>query len=173
VLASGERGQVAVLLLGGLVAVALGGLVLGTLTRGLGALDGAQRAADLGALGAARAMRESYARLFEPPVIAGRTNPRHLDKDAYLALGRRAGARVATLNGAPSAQVTFPDGDTFAPVRVRVAVERRWRIAGRALRLRAAAEAQLAPPAGTGFAAFASGGGYDGPLAYRQGKPTR
>ena len=35
------------------------------------------------------------------------------------------------------------------------------------------AEAELAPPNGFGPAAFGSGGGYDGPLAYRQGKPMR
>jgi Transglycosylase SLT domain/D-alanyl-D-alanine carboxypeptidase len=170
---TGERGQVAVLLLGGLVAVALGGLVLGALARGLGARDAAQRAADLGALAAARAMRDSYARLFESPRIGGRANPRHLEKDAYLALGRSTGVRVAALNGEPRAQVTFPDGGTIAPVRVRVAVERRLELAGRRLHLHADAEAQLAPPAGSGPAGFASGGGYDGPLAYRQGKPMR
>jgi soluble lytic murein transglycosylase-like protein len=41
------------------------------------------------------------------------------------------------------------------------------------VRLAAFAEAQLAPPAGFGPAAFGAGGGYDGPLAYRQGKPMR
>jgi len=39
--------------------------------------------------------------------------------------------------------------------------------------MHAEAEAELAPPAGLGPAAFASGGGYDGPLAHRQGKPMR
>jgi hypothetical protein len=38
--------------------------------------------------------------------------------------------------------------------------------------IRAVAEAELAPP-GDGLAAFGSGGGYSGPLAYRQGKPMR
>ena len=39
--------------------------------------------------------------------------------------------------------------------------------------MHASAEAELAPPAGAGQPAFATGGGYDGPLAYRQGKPMR
>ena len=169
----GERGQIAILLVGGLLAVAVGGLVLGAFARGLGTRDAAQRAADLAALGGARAMRESYARLFEPAVIAGRRNPRHLDKDAYLALGRAAAVRVAAANDAPGAAVTFPDADTIAPVRVRVGVTRRVALGGATVRMRAQAEAELAPPGGAGPAAFASGGGYDGPLAHRQGVPMR
>jgi hypothetical protein len=168
-----ESGQIAILLVGGLVAVALGGLILGAFARGLGARDAAQRAADLAALGGARAMRESYERLFEPPAIDGRANPRHLEKDAYLALGRSAAERVAAANGTPGARVRFPDGATLAPVRIRVAVERRVEIGGRGVAMRALAEAELAPPPGVGPAAFASGGGYDGPLEYRQGKPMR
>ncbi len=168
-----ESGQVAVLLVGGLIAVAVGGLVLGALARGIGTRDAAQRAADLAALGGARAMRESYARLFEPPAIGGRANPRHLEKDAYLELGRAAAARVAAANGAPGAAIGFPDAGTLAPVRVRVAVERRVEIGGKGISMRADAEAELAPPAGAGPAAFATGGGYDGPLAHRQGKPMR
>jgi hypothetical protein len=168
-----ESGQIAVLLVGGLIAVAIGGLVLGALARGLGTRDAAQRAADLAALGGARAMRESYARLFEPPIINGRPNRRHLEKDGYLALGRAAAVRVAAANGAPGAAVTFPDESTLAPVRVRVAVERRLEVGGERVRMRAQAEAELAPPAGVGPAAFGSGGGYDGPLAHRQRKPMR
>ena len=168
-----ERGQIAVLLVGGLLAVAVGALVLGAVARGVGTRDAAQRAADLAALSGARAMRESYARLFEPPVIGGRVNPRHLEKDAYLALGRAAAVRVAAANGAPGAIVGFPDAGTIAPVRVRVSVVRRLEIGGRSVGMRARAEAELAPPAGAGPARFASGGGYDGPLAYRQGEPMR
>jgi hypothetical protein len=171
--ASDARGQVAVLLVAGLLAVGLGALVLGAVAHGLGTRDAAQRAADLAALAGARAMHASYDRLFEPARLRGRPNPRHLAKDAYVSLGRGAAIRVAAANGAPGATVSFPDGATFAPVRVRVAVERRLAIAGRVVRMRADAEAELAPPAGTGPAAFGSGGGYDGPLAYRQGKPMR
>ena len=169
----GQRGQVAVLLVGGLFAVVVGALVLGGVARGLGTRDAAQRAADLAALGGARAMHDAYARLFEPALIEGRPNPRHLEKDDYLALGRATAVRVAAANGAAGAAVTFPDAATLAPVRVAVAVERRLELAGEGVRMRARAEAELAPPAGAGPAAFGSGGGYDGPLAYRQGKPMR
>ena len=167
------RGQVAVLLVGGLLAVGVGALVLGAFARGLGVRDAAQRSADLAALGGARAMHDTYERLFEPARIDGRANPRHLEKAAYLELGRAAASRVARANGAPGAAVTFPDADTLAPVRVRVAVERRVTIAGNGIRMRADAEAELAPPAGAAPGAFASGGGYDGPLAHRQGVPMR
>jgi Transglycosylase SLT domain/D-alanyl-D-alanine carboxypeptidase len=168
-----ERGQIAVLLIAGLLAVAVGGLVLGAFARGLGTRDAAQRAADLAALGGARAMHESYARLFEPPVLGGRANRLQLEKDEYLARGRAAAVRVAAANGAPGAAVTFPDADTIAPVRVRVRVSRRLELGGKGVPMRASAEAELAPPAGVGPAAFGSGGGYDGPLAHRQGKPMR
>ena len=166
-------GQVTVLLVGGLVAVAVGALVLGAVARGLGLRDGAQRAADLAALAGARAMHDTYDRLFEPPVIDGRGNPRHLAKSAYLALGREAATRTAAANGARGAAVSFPDGDTIGPVRIRVAVERRIEFGGRGVTTGTSAEAELAPPAGTGLPMHASGGGYDGPLAYRQGKPMR
>jgi hypothetical protein len=169
----GERGQVAILLLGGLLAVALGGIVLGAFARGLDTRDEAQRAADLAALAGARAMHDSYARLFEPARLAGAPNPRHLEKAAYLELGRAAARRAAAANGARGAAVSFPDGATLAPVRVAVAVARRYTIAGRTLRMSARAEAELAPPTGAAPAAFGAGGGYDGPLAYRQGKPMR
>ena len=161
------------LLVGGLLAVAAGTLVLGAVASGLGVRDRAQRAADLAALGGARAMHDAYERLFEPALAGGRPNPRHLAKDDYLALGRDAAARVAAANGAPGASVSFPDGATMAPVRIRVAVEREIEFAGHPIRARAGAEAELAPPTGAPPAAFASGGGYDGPLAHRQGKPMR
>ncbi|HET9010775.1 MAG TPA: transglycosylase SLT domain-containing protein, partial [Gemmatimonadaceae bacterium] len=49
------------------------------------------------------------------------------------------------------------------------------RVGERARRVRAAASAtaELAPSAGGALATQASGGGYSGPLAYRQGKPMR
>ena len=43
----------------------------------------------------------------------------------------------------------------------------------RRIDVNATAEAELAPPGADGLAAFAAGGGYDGPLAYRQGIPMR
>jgi soluble lytic murein transglycosylase-like protein len=166
-------GQASIVILGGLVAILLGALVLGAVARAIGREGEAQRAADLGALAGARAMYAAYPRLFEPPVRDGRANRAHLDREAYLALGRAAAQRVARANGAASATVEFPDATSFAPVRVRVAVGEDIEIArGRAARhahVRARAEAELAPLDELAL----SGGGYDGPLAFRQGKPMR
>ena len=81
--------------------VVLGALVLGLVARGGGREARAQRAADLGALAAARAMHDAYARLFEP-VFADRERPgpRPPRQGEYLALGRAAAERVARANGA-------------------------------------------------------------------------
>jgi hypothetical protein len=167
----GEGGQALVLLVGGLVAVLAGVFVLGAVARGVGLQGEAQRAADLAALAAARAMHAAYPRLFEPAVLDGMPNPRHMEKAAYVALARAAAGRVAAANGGEKAAVAFPDGGSFAPVRIRVQARRRVAVAGRGLTLRALAEVELGADAGGG--GFAHGGGYDGPLAMRQGKPMR
>jgi transglycosylase-like protein with SLT domain/D-alanyl-D-alanine carboxypeptidase-like protein len=175
--ARSSRAQASVLLVGGLAAVLVGVLVLGAVARGVAREAAAQRAADLAALAGARAMHGAYARLFEPAVVDGRPNPRHLGRDAYLALGKAAAERVARANGAGGAEVRFPDGDSFAPVRIHVGlretIEVRRNEARRRVEVSAEAEAELAPPGSDGLNAFASGGAYDGPLAYRQGKPMR
>ena len=96
-------------------------------------------------------MHDAYSRLFEP-VFADRERPGadHLGKAEYLALGRAAAVRVARANGAAGVRVAFPDGATFAPVRVRVTVRDVFEVrAGDARRtapIEAAAEAELAPP---------------------------
>ena len=168
-------GQAALLLLGALMVVLTGAFVLGAVAKAVGTRDSAQRTADLAALAGAKAMHAAYPRLFESAAIAGRSNPQHLEKAAYLERGRAAAVEVARRNGskASATAVGFPDGDTLAPVRVRVTVERGLDLAGRRVDLSASAEAELAPPAGTGPPPFATGGGYDGPLAYRQGEPMR
>ena len=162
------------LLVGGLAALLVGVLVLGAVARGVAREAGAQRAADLAALAGARAMYEANARLFEPAVIEGRPNPRHLTHAAYLALARAAAERVARANGAGGARVGFPDADSFAPVRIRVGVHELVEVRQDAERRRVSidvfAEAELAPGMLDGLA---DGDGYDGPLAYRQGKPMR
>src|SRR6185503_17926060 len=88
--------------------------------------------------------------------------------------GRAAAVEVAGRNGTEGrAAVSFPDEETLAPVRVLVRVERDLDLAGHDVDLSADAEAELAPPAGTGPPPFATGGGYDGPLVYRQDIPMR
>jgi hypothetical protein len=168
------RGQASILLVGALAALLVAVLVLGAAARGVGREAGAQRAADLAALAGARAMYAAYPRLFEPALIDGRPNPRHLDRAEYLARARAAAERVAVANHADAATVRFPEGDTFAPARIRVGVRDVIEVdrnrERRRLRVDVAAEAELAPAAP---ADLAHGGGYDGPLAYRQGKAMR
>jgi soluble lytic murein transglycosylase-like protein len=162
-------GQASVLLVGGLAAVLVGVLILGAVARGVAREAGAQRAADLAALAGARAMHGAYPRLFEPALVEGVPNPRHLTREAYLELARAAADRVAEANGADATAIRFPDAATFAPVRIRVGVREVVEVERRRVPIRVVAEAELAP---AGLPA-ATGGGYDGPLAFRQGKPMR
>ena len=170
----GERGQATVLLVGAMAAVLVGALIVGAVARGLAARGDRQRAADLSALAAARAMRDVYPRLFEPPLRDGRANPVHLERAAYLAIGRRAGEETARRNHVANATVSFPAADPIAPTRVRVAVDDPIEVGGTGeVRTHVVAEAELSPP---GAVAAAGGGGgdeYAGPLAYRQGRPMR
>jgi hypothetical protein len=159
-----------VLLVAGLVGVVIAGVIVGAVARAVSREAGAQRAADLAAVAAGNLMHGSYGRLFEPARVEGRPNPRHLEKAAYLALGRERAVAVAQANGFPDVAVTFPDAATIAPVRVRVRVRENVRVGRRSARVSAVAEAEIGPADLTGFA---DGGGYSGPLAYRQGKPMR
>ena len=176
----GEEGQAALLMLGMLAVLLAGVLVLFGFGQALGAKGHTQRAADLAAVSAAQIMRDLYPRLFEPPFLERDVpNPRHLEQEAYLELARAAAVRGARRNGVrlDAAEVSFPTAG-FAPTRVTVRVrgEARVRVSeGRRNRIpvRATATAELSPAAGSGMPGTASGGGYDGPLAYRQGKPMR
>jgi hypothetical protein len=177
----GQAGQAALLFLGVLAALLAGTLILFGFGQALGARGKHQRAADLAAVSAAQVMRHNYARLFEPPFLQGGIpNPRHLSTPAYLAFARAAARRGARRNGAGAARidVAFPDGG-FAPTRISVALRggadvqvaadrRRDRI-----EVHARATAELVPDADLGLTGLTDGGGYDGPFAYRQGKPMR
>jgi D-alanyl-D-alanine carboxypeptidase-like protein len=169
-----KRGQAAILVLGICCALLLCRFLLFGLGRALGAKGRHQRAADLAAMSAPATMRDLYPRLFQPP-----EDPRHLSDAEYRALATRVALRAAARNGvrARPGDVSFP-GASFAPTRVRVRVrgavtvnvggKRRGRVG-----VRARATAELSPSAGASLPDSASGGGYHGPLAYRQGKPMR
>jgi hypothetical protein len=169
------------LLLGVLAALLAGAVVLFGFGQALGARGHAQRAADLAAVSAAQVMRRNYARVFEPAFLEGGVpNPRHLSNEAYLSLARAAALRGAQRNGvaAEGVRVVFP-GARFTPTRVTVALREETRVqlsSDRRERVevgaRATAELAVAPD-GPGMPGQASGGGYSGPLAYRQGKPMR
>ena len=112
----------------------------------------------------------------------GASNPRHLSTAAYLALARAAALRGARRNGVPArrVRVEFPRG-SFAPSRVEVTAsgEARVPLGDRPARgqipFEASAAAEIAPDvdAAYGMPTHGSGGGYDGPLAYRMGKPMQ
>jgi Putative Flp pilus-assembly TadE/G-like len=179
-----ERGQAAVLLLGAVAVLLLGALVLAAFGQALGARGRQQRAADLAAMSAARAMGGAFPRLFELAELEdGRPNPRHLSRADYVALAERTAIAAAGRNGVriSAADVRLPD--EFAPTRVTVVArgERRVRMATDGppeqatvpLVARATAEIGAGGDGLLGMPARGSGGGYDGPLAYRMGKPSR
>ncbi|HEY7618395.1 MAG TPA: transglycosylase SLT domain-containing protein [Solirubrobacteraceae bacterium] len=171
--AGAERGQAALLLLGLLLAVVLGAVVLGGIARGVGARGDLQRAADLAALAAARAMHDAYPRVFEPAELHGAPNPRHLERGEYLALGTRAAEATAAGNGAHDTRIAFPGGG-LAPIRVRVTVRDAIAVGVSAeVPNTATAEAELVPPGTLPGGGGANAGQYPGPFAYRQGKPMR
>jgi hypothetical protein len=163
-----EAGQAALLMLGMLAALLAGVLVLFGFGQALGARGHAQRAADLAAVSAAQVMRREFPRLFEPA-------PRRLSEAAFVALARAAALRGARRNGVspPLVRVGFARG-AFAPTRVTVSLREAADTQPGRVEVSAQATAELAVDArALGVAAEATGGGYSGPLAYRQGKPMR
>ena len=172
-----------VLLVGLVIAVA-GGFLF-AYGQALGSRGRFQRVADLAAISAARVMRTSYPRLFEPPLLPdGLPNPMYMSKPQYLALARAAAGSAAVRNGVRLGigDVTFPDLLSFAPTRVHVRIRRTTRLrlpafGGRRdapLAVAARATASIMPSPGAGaLMPITGGGGYTGPLALRQGKPMR
>jgi hypothetical protein len=147
-----------------------------------GAITGkgrAQRAADLAAISAARSMRDDLSLLLSPSRLPdGSPDPRHIEKSAYLARAREAATAAARANGVSAAnlRVSFPDGDSFAPVRVEAVVIAEVEVGRGGSRTEASAVAEAgAPssPSGEASTTMASGGGYSGPLVYRQGHGMR
>lgn len=163
---------------------ALATIVAGVLLAVLGAAaTGAsryQRAADLAAVSAARSMRDDHPRLFLPSLLPnGASNPAHLSEAEYRARAGDAATEALAQNEADEAavSVTYP-GATFAPTQVRVTLEATPVINGEPqgpeVEVSAAAEAYPASSAGeAATAAVASGGGYSGALAERQGEGMR
>jgi hypothetical protein len=178
-----------------LPALAGAGLLLILATLALAAIGGAatgkgrvQRAADLAAMSAARSMRDDVSRLLAPATSPdGRPNPRHLSRAAYLDRAHLAAVDAARRNGVHPARlrVVFPDAASNPPLQARATViaevdpERLpggERLGERApIRVAASAAAEASAPAAswTGMPATAEGGGYSGPLAYRDGEGMR
>ncbi len=176
-----EAGQALPLVLGGVLALVFATLALAAFGGAVTGKSRAQRAADLAALSAARSMRDDFEGLFVPARRPdGSANPAHLDKQEYLARAAAAGADAANRNGVGQGRlrIEFPDRDSFAPLRVRAEIGAELDTPGALPRLPVGAHAVAeAVPAGTATAeqapTMATGGGYAGPLVYRQGEGMR
>ena len=187
---TGQSGQALPALLGIAALAVLLTLALAALGGAVTAKGRAQRAVDLAALSAARSMRDDFSRLFVPArTPAGELDPRHLDREEYLERARSAARQAIEENGLGGATLTvrFQRPESFAPTGVEVlaraegaagtqpgvprgAPERHTEVS-----VRVAATAELSPSGDQLGSApeSASGGGYSGPLSYRQGEGMR
>ena len=173
-----ERGQALPLVLGACLALIAATLALVAIAGAVTGKARVQRAADLAAISAARSMRDDLPRLLAPPVMPnGLPNPAHMAKPIYLWRAHAAAIAAARANGVGLSRlrVSFPDSISFAPVRVRARVLAELAVGGRGREVEVSAVAEAAaPPSALGPGpAIASGGGYSGPLAYRNGEGMR
>jgi Transglycosylase SLT domain/D-alanyl-D-alanine carboxypeptidase/Putative Flp pilus-assembly TadE/G-like len=170
---SEETGQALPAALGCALALIVAALALVAVSGAVTGKGRAQRAADLAAVSGARSMRDDLPRLLSPPALPnGLPNPLHMGLAVYLLRARAAAVGAAAANGVARSrlEISFPDRLSFAPVRVRAVVTAS--VEGSPVEASAVAEA--AAPVGAGsMPAMASGGGYSGPLAYRQGEGMR
>jgi len=188
-LGQSERGQSlpsmlaagAVLIVCALLLAAIGGAVTGA--------SRVQRTADLAALSAARSMRDDLPRLLAPALLpSGMPNPAHLSRGEYLSRARVAAVEAARKNELDPARlrISFPGAALFPPLRAGARVTAELdpeslpggeRVRGRRarpIRVLASAVAEAAPPLSwSGMPSMASGGGYSGPLVYRNGEGMR
>ena len=178
--AASEDGQAMPLVVGAALLLIVTALVLAAFGGAVSGVGRLQRVADLAAVSAVRAMRDDVGRLLSPDRLAdGRPNPNHIDRDEYLDLARTAAARAVQRNGLAEdrLRVSFPDADSFAPLSARTTISGEidaGERSSRDLEVEASAEAEAVAPSGfTGAPEMATGGGYSGPLAYRQGKGMR
>jgi hypothetical protein len=174
----GERGQALPLALGGAFVLIVAALALVAIAGAVTGKGRVQRAADLAAISAARSMRDDLSRLLSPPTLPnGLPNPLHMEKFVYLLRARGAAFEAAKANGVAAGRlrVSFPDELSFAPVRAKTSVLADVEVGKGSARTEASAVAEAAAPVSAAGAmpAMASGGGYGGPLVYRQGEGMR
>jgi hypothetical protein len=178
--ARSENGQALPLALGGAFALIAAALALVAIAGAMTGKGREQRAADLAAISAARSMRDDLPRLLSPLTLPdGLPNPGHLEKAGYLARARVAALDAAAANGVSSThlRLAFPDRDSFAPVQVKAVVVADLDIGGgRPTHTEASAVAEAGAPQSPSsgeMSSMATGGGYSGPLVYRQGEGMR
>lgn len=172
-----EKGQATPLVLGAVFVLVLGTVALVMIAGAITGKARAQSVADLSALSAARSMKRDLPRLLAPPTLPnGLPNPAHMSKVEYLARARITATRIAAGNGASPLRVSvqFPDSYSFAPVRARVSLRSKVKSGGPGKWTSDWGEARVGAPISMGaIPAMASGGGYSGPLAERQGHGMR
>jgi hypothetical protein len=174
-----QAGQALPLVLGGALVVVLAALALVALAGAITGTARAQSGADLAAISAARSMRDDLWRRLSPPRLPnGLPNPVHLPKSVYLVRAVAAAREAAVRNGIDWSllRITFPDRISPAPLRVRVEIRAEIEGPGGvdSGSFETHAEAHAALPTGFGgVPTTASGEGYSGPLAQRQGQPMR
>lgn len=178
-----ERGQATIALVAGVIVAMLGVALFAEYGAALAARGHDQRTADLAAAAAAKRMAEDFPRTFEPPVLpGGAPNPHYLSPTAYRLRARAAAVRVAVLNHAGGRIDRVKFGLSPTPTSVTISTLRNHQVAiagtdeHRRVKVRARATAELRFSFATmpgALPANGSGGGYSGPLAYRQGKPMR
>jgi hypothetical protein len=169
-----------ILILAALALTAIGGAATG---RGR-----VQRAADLAALSAVRSLRDDVPRLLAPARLPdGAPNPRHISRGEYLGRARLAAIDAARRNRVDPARlrIAFPDAAANPPLRARATVvgkvdpsrlpggERLADAAPIPVVAKAVAEASAPVGSWTGMPSMAEGGGYSGPLVYRDGEGMR
>lgn len=197
-LGGGQSGQALPLVLAAAAALIGCALVLASIGGAVTGKARVQRAADLAALSAARVMRDTSPRLLAPARLPdGSPNPRRISRAAFLASAKAAALEAAERNGVDPRRVEFavPDAAETPPLRARVAVraevdpsrlpggerlDAEAAAAGRAppasIPVVSVAVAEAGPPAPSswsGAEGTATGGGYSGPLAYRNGEGMR
>jgi Transglycosylase SLT domain/D-alanyl-D-alanine carboxypeptidase/Putative Flp pilus-assembly TadE/G-like len=154
-----HSGQAALPALALALLVLLGAVGVFALGRAHLAAARAQRAADLAAISSARALVASLTRdLVATP-----------DRSTSLAVARNAGEPSASAAGGRIVAVRIPEGSLPTSVEVDVAVPGPF---GTIAHARARAGLVVTAVAGGGQTGWASGGGYSGPLVYRDGKPA-
>lgn len=160
--ARAQHGQALPLTLAVAVLVMLGAVAVFVVGRVQLAGAQAQGAADLAALSAARELRARMGQMAVDPAGAGAA-------DRWRDHLRATVDRVAAPMDARVDRVTLV-GDMWPPMAVEVTVARRG---PRDTWVRAIARAGIVvtAPVGAGGTGWASGGGYSGPLVYRDGKP--
>ncbi len=186
--AGGSRGQALPALLGAGLILILAALALAAIGGAATGRGRVQRAADLAAMSAARSMRDDTPRLLAPERLPdGAPNPRHLTRDEFLGRARTAAGDAARRNKVDPARIriAFPDASSYPPLQARATVvatidpERLpggERLGERPpIRVVASAVAEGSAPVSswTGMPSQAEGGGYSGPLVYRDGEGIR